>query len=535
MSPNPPVSESDAKRLLPLASHPGWMSLRFLAFASGDSEDQLLPWLTRAERSGWLETQEHEGRYWRLKDPALATELLKAAGEEKLRDVHRRLYAFLATLEPFERYAPMRAFHAAAGNLAQPAFEWNTRWAEYLSAEADHEGALAAFRQALKFADGDFKRAYLQGGIASECFLLGRFAEAAAAWEEGVALAEKVGWKEWELSYSLNLGNVYSHLARFHDSEKFFRKALANSSKEDGAEQWVQIKQNLGAALIEQGKYKEALEEFQECRQSLSASDAALEKAIATMHLARVYNALGMAGDSSRELETAENFLKDPVLGKLRPYLSFLEGRFEMTQGKFAPSFRIFEDAAIGFERAGDLAGKVEVLLTISAILLEYGLIKEAHGLVAQLADWEGLVKFPALQHAIRLRRLSLGAFSGNWVQDDIKLLLQNAREVGRIEDWLQFWFHLSLAARRIGKEEWADTFLGLAQGIADGIAQGLSGAQRPSFARRPDIARLGRLSGADAAKAAPAVRARRSLPSMGPAEAATVAPPVKGKDSEEN
>jgi tetratricopeptide (TPR) repeat protein len=526
------ATPSDRERLLVLGCHPGWMSLKFLAAATGESSAVLEAWLAQAEKRGWLEAQEREEKFWHLKNSALASALLAQTGEEKVRATHRRLYEYVAALPPSENYAGMLAFHAAAGGLAVPAFSWNLRWGELLSGDAEHEQALATFRRALPFADTDFKRACAWDAVASESTLLGRFEEAAGAWQEAIAAAKAVPWDELVFSYSLSLGNLYSHLARFHDAEIYFRQALEKIPAERSGSEWVGVVQNLGVALIEQGKYRQALEEFLKCRRALDASGDSVEKSIAAMHLARIYNALGMGTESTQELEAAGGLLQDPSLASLKPYFEFLQGRFELTQGRFAPAFRTFEEAALAYERAGDLAGKVEVLLSVSAVLLEHSLIKEAQSLISQLADWEGLVKFPALQHAIRLRRLALGAFSGKWVQDDINLLLQDSQEVGRVEDWLQFWFHLSLAARRIRQPELITTFLNLAEGVAERIARDLTPGQRETFFKRPDIARLKRLTSAPAVShAAPAVRARRTLPSTGPAEAATLATPVKGKE----
>ncbi len=404
---------------------------------------------------------------------------------------------------------------------------------ERLAQEGRMEAALNSWGEALKAADGDFKRAYVLGCRASLLAVGNHFEEAVVDFSEGIALAEKIPWAEWVYSFAINLGNLYSHLARFNESARFFRMALASSGAPRGHPAWVGLSQNLGSALIEAGKYREALELFLDCRGVLGEEGDPLEKAIADLHLARIYNALGMAAESSGLLEEARQLLALHHFESLQPYLKLNEGRFELIQGRFGSAFRIFEEAAGEFEAVGDLAGKIEVLLALSAPLLEHMLLKEAQELIAQLIAWEDLVKYPALQHAIRLRRLALGAFSGEWVQEDITLLLKGAGEVGRFEDWLRFWFHLSLAAGRIGNSELRDTFLGLAKAFADRVASDLTPAQRENFMLRPDIARLRRLTRAKTPTApeAPAVRARRSLPTMDSAEAASVAPPVKGEE----
>ncbi|MCE9626159.1 MAG: hypothetical protein K8R69_12040, partial [Deltaproteobacteria bacterium] len=64
---------------------------------------------------------------------------------------------------------------------------------------------------------------------------------------------------------------------------------------------------------------------------------------------------------------------------------------------------------------------------------------------------------------------------------------------------------------------------------IVESIASGLDAQQKESFLRRPDIARIWRLSAPQeiVPQQEQKVRPRRRLPESGPAEAATLAPPT--------
>jgi hypothetical protein len=195
---------------------------------------------------------------------------------------------------------------------------------------------------------------------------------------------------------------------------------------------------------------------------------------------------------------------------------------------------RFFEEAAQGFEKLGDVNGKVEVLLSMSAPLLEHNLVKEADEIVQMLSRWPELKKFPALQHSIHLRRLAIGAFSGTWVKSDIAMVSQDVFSMGRTEDWLQFWFHLALAGQRISNLEFFNIFIQKARSIVTSISSRLEPGPREYFLKRPDIARILRLSEEAAEPLEQRVRAQKTLEAEGPAEAATLAPPV-GRSEDSN
>ncbi|HEX5033293.1 MAG TPA: tetratricopeptide repeat protein, partial [bacterium] len=438
--------------------------------------------------AGLVELSEQDSPYWKWKDPSGAEDELAAMGAEERGGLHRRIYDFIAAQGDSDSFAGLLAEHAGPAGLREEAFHWNMRAGEISGAAGNFPAAARYYRRALEFAaePGQEASAYLQ------------------------------------------LANLECHLGRFAAAEQPYREALARMNGETNPAAWLRAVQSLAAALVEQGRYAEALSELQKVRARIPDFGSGLERNVILLHLAQVYIGMGMMREADAALQEVGDMSAREEFASLAPYQQLLSGKLEVIQGRLAPAFRIFEEAARGFEIQGDLAGKLEVLLSISAPLMEHYLLKEAQALIDQLSSWEELKDFPALDHSVKLRRLSLGTFLGKWDPKDLDLLSQDSAEIGRVEDWLTFWFHLSLAARRLKESQSAETFLRKAKVILDRISQSLEPGQRESFLRRPDIARILRLTERDLSQpVAPKVRARRSLPSSGPAEAATLAPPL--------
>jgi tetratricopeptide (TPR) repeat protein len=366
-----------------------------------------------------------------------------------------------------------------------------------------------------------------QGEIATQLMMTDRFPEAVEAWKKAIQGAEKDQRSDLLASYHVELANLYCHLGRAHASEPHFEKALEIFKQQGDEGAWVQCCQNFGNALMEQAKYAQALKIFEECKKKMGVNTQPLELAAITISLAQVYNSLGMSEKSSAHLHEVKALVKKHGLDLLWPYLNLLEGKFEIIQGHLGTAFRLLGKAAVDFEASGDLPGKIEVLLSITAPLLEHQLVQEAQGFVQQLSAWEEIKQYPALEHSIQLRRLAFSAFLGRWVKQDVDLVLQDSAEVGRTEDWLQFWFHLSLAAQRIHNSDLAKQFSDKAKTIADRISKSLTAKEKEFFLRRPDIARMFRLT--ESSETTQKVRAKRVLPTHIPADAAELAPPMRG------
>lgn len=466
------------------------MSAPFLASVTGLEGEQMASELEGLVSSGLVEFSEQgSSPYWKWSDPLAARSELESLDPGERQSLHRKLFHFISGQNNLDAFAGMLAEHAGPGGLREEAFRWNMRAGEISLAAGVFEGAANYFERARGYAADS---------------------------------AQEV------LAY-IQIGNLDCHRGFFAAAEKPYREALGRLDQGAPSAAALHITQSLAAALVEQGRYAEALGELQKIKAQISEGQSGIERHVILLHLAQVYIGMGMMREADAALQEVRTLPGKQDNAALAPYEQLLSGKLEVIQGRLAPAFRIFEQAAKGFAAQGDLAGKLEVLLSISAPLMEHYLLEEARALIDQLSSSEDLKGYPALDHSLKLRRLSLGTFSGKWDPKDLELLSQDSAQIGRIEDWLTFWFHLSLAARRLKEHQSAVTFLWKAKGILDRISSGLQPEQRESFLRRPDIARILRLTERDLAQpvADQKVKARRSLPSSGPAEAATLAPPL--------
>ncbi|HCU24951.1 MAG TPA: hypothetical protein DF383_08035 [Deltaproteobacteria bacterium] len=464
-----------------LSAHPTWMSLQFLAAVTGGTEVEIEPSLAALRQQGRIEWNSAPPGFYRLASGS-AEDALDALAPAERAALHRRLADFLTAQPSPDNFAALLSFH-------------------------HHQ-------------------------IAAACLLERRFNEALALSREALAWAERSADNEiLELRLG-ELADLYFHWGYFQDAEQAYRRALAILESAGGAPQaWVRAAQSLAAALAEQGKYGAALALLETCRGKLDPEKFPLETGVSELQLAQWHIATGGLREAEQNLKAVEDLSASADLSGLQPYLQLQRGKLEVVSGRLAAAFRIFAEAAEGLERQNDLAGKLEVMLSVSAPLLEHSLLREAQSLIGQLAGWEELKEFPALEHSVHLRRLALGAFSGTWAEEDLELLAQDDTKIGRAEDWLLFWFHLSLAARRLGNQTNVEIFLKRARRIADRIAEFLPSELRESFFRRPDVARIVRLT-EPSVPTRQKVRARRST-LAGLAEAGTVAPPQAEKDTE--
>lgn len=402
--------------------------------------------------------------------------------------------------------------------------------AEQLVGQGRTEDAVECFRQAMEKADDAFKKSYVAGELALVLNWSGRFEEALQTLKEALHQAETCSFFPHIERFHAELAGLYCHLGRFAESEPHFQRLLEMLKERGQEEAWFRHTQNLGMACLEQAKYAQALELFDSAKKHYEKNGNAFDQALAKMQLAQVYSFLGMATAGQTEMKAVQASLHREEGVFLMPYWNMLEGKFELIQGHLAAAFHSFEAAAREFEKNGDLNGKVEVLLSISGPLLELNLIRQAQQLLGQVTSWSDLSRYPALEHAVRLRRLALGAFSGQEAGQDMDILRLESAGIGRTEDWLQFWLHLSLAARKLGQAELMGDFLQQAKRIAFRILQDLGEEQKYHFLRRPDIARLWRLNEGAVPQEGLKVRAKKSLPEEGPADAGIFAPPRREK-----
>ncbi len=328
----------------------------------------------------------------------------------------------------------------------------------------------------------------------------------------------------------LGLAHLYCHLGRFSESFPHYDAAYENFEKAGDNLAALNTCQNLGAALIEKGEYEKAIQLLEEkAKQHLSA-DSLLEQIVHSMHLALAFIGAGSFPEAQKVLGNVKAMIEQESFRHLAPYYQLMEGRSLLIQGKYTEAFPILKEAGNHFSEMGDLAGEIEVLLAFTAPLLEYQLFQEAQQLIEKISAREELKQYPALEHSMHLRRLALGAFLGKWVPSDLELLQGAGMDQGRTEDWLQFWFHLSLAATRIGEKKLSQLFLHRAKEIATQIENKLTSKHAAFFHRRPDIARLFRLAETKAKEVTETMRPSEPTKEAETAEAATLAPPMLKK-----
>lgn len=476
-----------------LWSHPHGISAEFLEELTGIKVGELRPLLEDFEKRSWIKPSTKKTREWSW--------VLSEGGEEAA-----------------DRLDPRWGYR------------WNIMAGKLLEARGEPTHAPEYFSHALRCADKDFKKAYATGLLAKAWASLSSFDKSLDTLREALVLAEKIDWPDFVQDYCLLLAQLTGRLGRYGETESYLRKALSILKGRGFASAYLQGQLNLGTILLEQARYGEALSLFSDCEAQLKKKGESFEQAMAAISLAQTYNGLGMTRKTVVTLKRVKDLLGPEKLEILKPYLRLLEGKFDFNQGRIAGGLRKLEEAAHDFEKMGDISGKVEVLLSMSAPFLEHDLIKEAHGIIDLLADWKELKNYPALEHSVHLRRLALGAFTGTWVQEDVDLVAQDFSVLGSREDWLQFWFHMALAGKKIRNTEFFEVFITQARAIVESIAQGLEESQRASFLKRPDIVRVLRLAEAMPSEEEPSVEAERAGPAEGPAEAASLAPPIHRK-----
>ncbi|MCE9624388.1 MAG: hypothetical protein K8R69_02875, partial [Deltaproteobacteria bacterium] len=325
--------ESDEKTLtLALAAHPGWMSEDFLKAVTGVDAGRLGFLLEDLAKQGKILRGEDERPYWRMSDPSVAENEMRGLDAGARREWHRRLFDFIRGQEDTDPLAGLLAYHAERADLREEAFSWNLRTGQILSAVRNFAEAQSHYRKAFDFA------------VSPE--------------QSAQAL--------------LQIGNLECHLGLFRAAEAPYREALAKLEPLEETSSWIRAAQSLAAALVERGRYAEAHDLLVRSRSRLEVKGMELEHGVISLHLTQVYIGMGMMREADASLREVKGLFADGAYSALAPYEQLLEGKLETIQGRLAPAFRIFEEAARGVETQGDLAGKREVLLSISAPLMEH-------------------------------------------------------------------------------------------------------------------------------------------------------------------
>jgi len=526
---SPSHEEIPNKVLEVMSCHETWMSPEFLAEVTESPLEKVQAVLKKFLTKKDLKVHSEDESLFHLSKPDLRAEKLSSLKPDAKRELHAKIYRTLLKNPSTDKWEAWLAYHSALAEMEVPAFRWNVQMGEAWEGQDNLSQALAYYDCALEFARDDFKKAYALGLKARCLGRLGRYPEALPVHQEALACAERIPWPDFVLEFRIDLAQLLSHLGRYGQSEAHFRVALPYLKEKNFKAEYLRQYQSLGRVLIEEAKYTQAFDVFETCLQKYQQSGQDFNAQIAEISLAQIENLVGLTEKAGSRLQRIQNGLPPENFEFLNPFFKLLEGKFEITQGSMGSALRILEEAAVGFEKIGDINGKVEVLLSMSAPLLEHFLVQEAQEIIDLLSNWPELKTLPALEHSVKLRRLALATFAGKMREEDLALISEKAQEIGRREDWLQFWFHLALAGKKIGNQELFQLFIKHAQKLTEEISQGLSEENRESFLKRTDVARITRLSGGMGERLEPTIRAQRGS-AKGSADSATLAPPEKSE-----
>lgn len=513
--------------------HPSWVTPAMVAAVAGVSpekvQDILRHWLVK----DYVARDTAPSERYLLRFRSLGEAALQDLSEEERRDWHQRCFQFLKSQHDWLFLAIWLAWHGAEGGRARQAFGANLMAAEFFEIQGQTQVAQAYLQRALPFADEPFRRAYCLYRL-GEVSLQGRDdALALDRFQASLEEAKSIPWSELEVMASRRLADLLKYLGRYAEAETHFRQVLEAQLYHEIEEAVLRLA--LGHCLIEQAKYSEAGKLFLELEQHHPlTTDPEFLMAIRLGRL-QVDMGLGKFAEATPKLSALQGQLDAETSPLWQPILLLLKGRILILEGQINEALKVLEAAAGAFEANQDIYGKVEVLLAMSAPLLEHNLVTEAEKILNLLSGWRELPEIPALDHSVRLRRLALAAFHGPYRKEDLTLAHQDPFSFGRMEDWLQFWFHLALAGMTRKDPSFFKQFIGKALDITKTVASRLSESDRQSFLRRPDVARIFRLSGESDFAESQKIKADRGSETSEAVEAATLAPPLRDRGDKED
>lgn len=537
-----PLSEAElldrlAKELNPneigllqcLGIHSSWITVEFLEALAGTSGKEIEEMLSNFEKFEWVVDSQWLPGKWLLKWSELGSYFLKFLSQEEKRELHRKSFYFLLGKKDWLFRSTWLAYHAGQAEMKTEAYSWYIQASQVFSAQGGWETASSLAYRALNFCDSDFKRAYGHMMIGDALLAQGKYESSLRYFRKAMSLAESIPWADFVQVCSLKAGELSSFMGNYSDAQVLFQKALPFLKDPAKRDERISTKQQLGMCFLEQAKYPEALQVYGDLEKETQKKSDPMAGINSKIAVLQVQIALGKGREALKLLEEIDSSVRDDSFSFLVPLLDLLRGKLYLTQGNLALAMGLLEEAGKGFEAQKDINGKVEVLLAMSAPLLELNFIQEAHDLIDHLAQWDNLKLIPSLRHSIQLRRLAIGAFLGKMVEEDLRLLRRESQRVGRAEDWFQFWFHLALAGQSRKDKSFFNEFIARAKQLAQGVADRLDPGDRETFLQRYDIKRIYRLSEEPGGPQKVQIKGRRSEGAGGPADAATLAPPTKG------
>lgn len=513
-----------------LALHIGGLSDQQLADLCETSFEKVQKSLLRLEKKTWVVLVEADPNKYSLKEEALNELVSQSLSEATKKKIHTQLFVQFVSLEERQSHAFALAYHASEAQLKAEAYQWNLFCGDHFYQENDYSMALQYFLQAetylLKLRSDpsiDFRQHSIDLILKiSQCYLLTKnYLQSLESLENFLAKHQSLNKSE-TLELEFRKAQILTLLSRFEEAEQVYQKLLLK--KEPNNREFLQA---WALVLIERAHYEKALEVFLRIKKIYAGEMDSFTQSMMEISLCQTYSYLGMKPEANASLFRVKEFLGDEALVSMSPYFELLRGKFLCIDGQFSEALHAFSLAANGFESFNDSYGKAETLLAMSVPLIENQLIHQASQILQLISEWEELDAYPTLFLTLKLRRMVLSAFSGEWVEEDIQTVSQESQGIGRKEDWLKFWFHLALAAQKNKLSDLFEAFLENTRRIIEEIESELSQKILERFRTRPDIARFYRLINIDKSRDLAKITAQKIKPEgESPAEEASLAPP---------
>ncbi len=470
--------------------------------------------------------------FYQLSNEDLVQGVRQHLSEVAKKKIHTTIFVYLNSLEDPENQAFALAYHAGGAALKSEAYHWNLHCGDFFYQKDDFSMALQYFLQAETFLaklrsdpEIDFKQHSIDLVLKmTQCYLYTKNYLASLETLDHFLDKHRSLTKPEILELQFRRVQFLTLLSRFEEADEIYQKLLLKKDPKNR-----EFLQSWALVLIERGRYEKALEAFQLIKKEFAHEQDAFTQSMLEISLCQVYSYLGMKSEANASLTRVKELLGDEALVSMSPYFELLRGKFLCIDAQFSEALQAFSLAANGFESFQDSYGKVETLLAMSVPLIENQLIYQASQILQLISEWQELGAYPTLQLTLRLRRMVLAAFSGDWVEEDIESVLQEAKGMGRREDWLKFWFHLALAAQKNKHNDLFKGFLKNTQRVVDAIESELSEKIKACFRTRPDIARFYRLLDFEKPRVELKITAKKIKPQgETPAEEASLAPPRK-------
>ncbi|MBD1874969.1 tetratricopeptide repeat protein [Nodosilinea sp. FACHB-131] len=198
------------------------------------------------------------------------------------------------------------------------------------------------------------------GNQVSHYRTLGRYPEAIAAYNQGLAFAQEYKELELETSLRLNIGGVYQEMGQHAEAIAAYERALEIGLATDTRPNQVAALNNLGHAYSEQGQYPQALEVYQRSLQLAQAIDSPYSVSTVLGNLGVVYSAQGRV-DEARDVYEQALAINQKLGLDLTTSLNNL-AVLDSDQGLSAEGLEKLEQALAIAQSSGDRLSEATVL-----------------------------------------------------------------------------------------------------------------------------------------------------------------------------